>query len=251
MEDLLYSMIFKRKSFHIFRGTDGKISENELNRIEEYFKEVKPLIPGIKTHIEIVTSEKTTCKRGQEYCILLYSEKKENYLQNIGYIGQQVDLFLASLDIGSLWFGIGKVQETVKEGMDYVIMLAVAKMPSDKFRKDMFKSKRKSLSEIWCGEDIAGIGNIVRFTPSACNSQPWKVYREDNTLRIYRYKKPGKRGIMPADKVAYYNRIDMGIFLCFLELCLKHEKIAFERKLFEDMSEDEREETAFAEYTII
>ena len=251
MEDLLYSMIFKRKSFHIFRGTDGKISESELNKIEEYFKKVKPLIPGIKTHIEIVTSEKTTCKRGQEYCILLYSEKKENYLQNIGYIGQQIDLFLASLDIGSLWFGIGKVQETVKEGMDYVIMLAVAKMPSDKFRKDMFKSKRKSLSEIWYGEDIAGIGNIVRFTPSACNSQPWKVYREDNTLRIYRYKKPGKRGIMPADKVAYYNRIDMGIFLCFLELCLKYEKIAFERKLFEDMSDDEREETAFAEYTII
>ena len=159
-------------------------------------------------------------------------------------------MFLASLDIGSLWFGIGKVQETVKEGMDYVIMLAVAKMPSDKFRKDMFKSKRKSLSEIWYGEDIAGIGNIVRFTPSACNSQPWKVYREDNTLRIYRYKKPGKRGIMPADKVAYYNRIDMGIFLCFLELCLKHEKIAFERKLFEDMSDDEREETAFAEYLL-
>lgn len=250
MEDLLYRMIFKRKSFHIFRGTDGKISENELNRIEEYFKEVKPLIPGIKTHIEIVSSEKTTCKRGQEYCILIYSEKKENYLQNIGYIGQQIDLFLASLDIGSLWFGIGKVQETVKEGMDYVIMLAVAKMPSDKFRKDMFKSKRKSLSEIWYGEDIAGIGNIVRFTPSACNSQPWKVYREDNTLRIYRYKKPGKRGIMPADKVAYYNRIDMGIFLCFLELCLKHEKIAFERKLFEDMSDDEREETAFAEYLL-
>ena len=63
MEDLLYSMIFKRKSFHIFRGTDGKISESELNKIEEYFKKVKPLIPGIKTHIEIVTSEKTTCKR--------------------------------------------------------------------------------------------------------------------------------------------------------------------------------------------
>ncbi len=251
MEDLLYKMIFKRKSFHIFRGVDGKISESELHRIEEYFKEVKPLIPGIKTHIEIVPSEKTTCKRGQEYCILLYSEKKENYLQNIGYIGQQIDLFLASLDIGSLWFGIGKVQETVKEGMDYVIMLAVAKMPSDKFRKDMFKSKRKSLGEIWYGEDVSGIGNIVRFTPSACNSQPWKVYREDNTLKIFRYKKPGKRGIMPADKVAYYNRIDMGIFLCFLELCLKRERISFERKLFGDMTDDESEETAFAEYTVI
>ena len=31
-----------------------------------------------------------TCKRGEEYCILLYSEKKDNYLQNIGYIGEQL-----------------------------------------------------------------------------------------------------------------------------------------------------------------
>ena len=27
---------------------------------------------------------------------------------------------------------------------------------------------------------------------------------------------------MPADKVSFYNRIDMGIFLCFLDLCLQH-----------------------------
>ncbi len=250
MEDLLYKMIFKRKSFHIFRGVDGKISESELHRIEDYFKTVKPLIPDIKTHIEIVPSEKTTCKRGQEYCILLYSEKKENYLQNIGYIGQQIDLFLASLDIGSLWFGIGKVQETVRDDMDYVIMIAIAKMPLDKFRKDMFKSKRKSLDEVWYGEKLSRIGNIVRFAPSACNTQPWKAYEDGDVLKVCRYKKPGKRGIMPADKVAYYNRIDMGIFLCFLELCLGHEGIDFERKLFEDMTDDENEEVVFAEYLL-
>lgn len=48
------------------------------------------------------------------------------------------------------------------------------------------------------------------------------------------YGKPGKRGMMPADKVAYYNRIDIGIFLLFLKLCLKHSHIAFERTLYED-----------------
>lgn len=35
-------------------------------------------------------------------------------------------------------------------------------------------------------------------------------------------------------RVIYYNRIDMGIFLCFIELCLEHENIYFERMLFCD-----------------
>ena len=40
---------------------------------------------------------------------------------------------------------------------------------------------------------------------------------------------PGKRGIMPADKVLFYNRIDIGIFICFMDICLEHCNIAFEK----------------------
>ena len=250
MEKVLYSMIFKRKSFHIFRDI-GIINATELRNIEEAYKTFTPLVSEIKTAIKIVPAEETTCKRGQEYCILLYSEKKENYLQNIGYIGEQLDLYLASLGIGALWFGIGKPDEPTYNGLDFVIMIAIAKMPKDKFRKDMFKSKRKTLQEIWDGEYYQDIGNIVRFTPSACNTQPWKVSAEEKSLTIYRYKKPGKRGIMPADKVAYYNRIDIGIFLCFLELCLTEKGISFERELFTDTSEDECEEVLTAKYKLI
>ena len=67
--------------------------------------------------MQILPADQTTCKRGQEYCILLYSEKKLNYLQNIGYIGEQLDLYLASMNIGALWFGIGKVEETTYHGL--------------------------------------------------------------------------------------------------------------------------------------
>ena len=250
MEKVLYSMIFKRKSFHIFRDI-GIINATELRNIEEAYKTFTPLVSEIKTAIKIVPAEETTCKRGQEYCILLYSEKKENYLQNIGYIGEQLDLYLASLGIGALWFGIGKPDEPTYNGLDFVIMIAIAKMPKDKFRKDMFKSKRKTLQEIWDGEYYQDIGNIVRFTPSACNTQPWKVSAEEKSLTIYRYKKPGKRGIMPADKVAHYNRIDIGIFLCILELSLMENSISFERELFTDTAEDNCEEVLTAKYKLI
>ena len=233
MDNNLYEMIFKRKSFHLFRNIGNeKITLEELKDIENKFKELKPLDDSIKVKIKIV-KDSTTCIRGQEYCILFYSEKKDNYLQNIGYLGEQLDLYLVSKNIGTLWFGIGKVKEKELDGLDFVIMIAIKKVDSeDKFRKDMYKSKRKELSEIWEGNSYLDIGNIVRFAPSACNTQPWRVEANEKELKVYRYRKEGKRGIMPKDMVIYYNQIDIGIFLCFLELCLEKNKIDYDREVF-------------------
>ena len=106
MKSELYKMIFKRKSFHLFRNIGKEhITNEELKDIEEYFYTLKPLMDDIKVKIKIV-KDSTTCRRGQEYCILFYSENKENYLQNIGYLGEQLDLYLVSKNIGTLWFGI-------------------------------------------------------------------------------------------------------------------------------------------------
>lgn len=246
MNNVLYDMIFKRKSFHLFRGIgNSRITEEELKDIENQFNKLKPLVEDIKVKIKIVKNE-TTCRRGQEYCILFYSEKKDNYLQNIGYLGEQLDLYLVSKNIGTLWFGIGKVKEKKLDNLDFVIMIAIAKVDSeDKFRKDMFKSKRKELSKIWDGDYYTDIGNIVRFAPSACNLQPWIVKASPNKLEVYRYSKKGKIGIMPKNMVTHYNQIDIGIFLCFLELCLNHNKLEYDRTLFiEDNSQNEINLTA-------
>ena len=232
MDKNLYEMIFKRKSFHLFRNIGNEhITEEELKDIEEKIKNLKPLEENIKVKIKIIKKE--SILRGQEYCILFYSEKKDNYLQNIGYIGEQLDLYLVSKNIGTLWFGIGKPDENKLDGLDYVIMIIISKVDSaDKFRKDMYKSKRKELSEIWTGNKYLDIANIVRFAPSACNTQPWKVEENEKEIKVYRYRKEGKRGIMPKDKVIYYNQIDIGIFLCFMELCLEQNNIKYKRELF-------------------
>ena len=250
MDNKLYEMILKRKSFHLCRSIGNqKISEAELKDIENKFNDLKPLVDDIKVKIKIV-KDSTTCKRGQEYCILFYSEKKDNYLQNIGYLGEQLDLYLVSKNIGTLWFGIGKVDEKELDGLSFVIMIAIAKIDSaDKFRKDMFKSKRKDLSEIWEGNSYLDIANIVRFTPSACNTQPWRVESSNNELKIYRYRKEGKRGIMPKDRVIYYNQIDIGIFICFLELCLEKNSIIYNKELYVE-GDHENEYNLVAVYKI-
>ena len=250
MDKSLYEMIFKRKSFHLFRNIGKeKISTSELKEIEKTISKLKPLDGKIKTKIKIVKYG-VTCKRGQEYCILFYSEKKDNYLQNIGYLGEQLELYLVSKDIGTLWFGIGKVEEKQVDGLDFVIMMAIAKVDSPlKFRKDMYKSKRKSVSEIWEGNSYLDIADIVRFAPSACNTQPWKVIAKKGELAVYRYRKAGKRGIMPKNMVIYYNQIDIGIFLYFLELCFTHNHLKYNRVIYTEKNLED-EDNLVAIYTI-
>ena len=64
-------------------------------------------------------------------------------------------------------------------------------------------------------------------------------------LKVYRYRKEVKRGIMPKDMVIYYNQIDIGIFLCFLDLCLEKNNIQFNREiLVEENHEAEKNLTA-------
>ncbi|MDO4555283.1 MAG: nitroreductase family protein [Lachnospiraceae bacterium] len=243
-----YEMLFKRKSFHLFRGADV-ISENALCELKNFVMVIKPLDENIHTKIRIVPESETTCTRGAQYYILFYSEPQRNYLRNIGYIGEQIDLYLASKDIGALWFGIGRPKQPAPDGMEFVIMMAISKMPAEKFRRDMFKAKRKPLSEIWEGE-LLPAANIVRFSPSACNTQPWIVGHQDNTLFVYQYKKPGKRGIMPADKVRFYNKIDIGIFLFILETCLDHDGYEFTDVQYTEYAAEDEERILAAKYRL-
>ena len=72
-------IVFRRKSFHIFRNVGNEsISKDELGDIQNAYSEFTSLNPEIKTAIRIVPEKETNCKRGGEYCILLYSEKKYN-----------------------------------------------------------------------------------------------------------------------------------------------------------------------------
>ena len=250
MKEYFYDVIFKRKSFHLFRGV-GKdiITQDELADVEKAYHDFDCLYPEIKTAIRIVPASRVNFKRDAEYCILIYSEEKDNYLMNIGYIGEQLDLYLVHHDIGSLWYGIGKPDIPDYNSMKFVIMIAIHKVNDQSlYRKDMFKAKRKPLQDVWLGND-PGIADIARFSPSSCNTQPWYVENMNDILTVNRYRKPGKRGIMPVKSVLYYNCIDIGIYLCILEICMNNKGIDFTRELFIDNGSD-AELTKVAKYMI-
>ena len=156
-----------------------------------------------------------------------------------------------------------RTKERRYQGLEYVIMMAIRKIDDDsKFRTpgDLSTFIRVPVEEFWegdaiegvtevvrltptaCpveefweGDAIEGVTEVVRLTPTACNIQPWKVVNKgDGTLDVYRYRRPGKHGIIPPFRLAYFGSIDIGIFMLFLDICLEHKGISFERTLTPD-----------------
>lgn len=246
MDALYYEMIFKRKSFHRFCQT-GPLSRAQLAQIQRQFSQLRPLVPGIRTAFRLVPREKTTCKRG-EWCVLIYSERKEHALLNVGYLAEQLDLYLASQDIGACWYGVGKTEEPDPPGLSFVIMIALANVEKTAFRRDYTKARRKPLDQIWSGTSRPALASVVRYAPSACNTQPWWVESRAQGLTLYRVQ--GQRGMMPQDRVWFYNTLDMGIFLLFLELCLEHERMPTRRILAPEPA-GQLEKTLIARYQFL
>ncbi len=248
----LYPAIFKRKSFHSFKlSEEASITPEQLKDIEAAFLTLEPLYKDIKVAIQIVPAQGPGLKQDAEYCILLYSEKKDNYLVNLGYLGEQLDLYLVGKNIATLWFGFGSTKMKTYQDLEFVTMIAIAKTEGpDAFRKDISEFKRLPIENIWKG-DTLGLAEVARLAPSACNSQPWFVENQDGLLMVYRHKNMNSFFKMSTLLAFRFNRIDVGIFLCFLELALQEKGYNFKRALFVDPADKKVEFTKVAEYMLI
>ena len=72
MDTKLYEMIFKRKSFHLFRNIGNEhLTQEELNDIEKEFSKLKPLVEDIKVKIKIV-KKRIYFKRSRILHIILF-----------------------------------------------------------------------------------------------------------------------------------------------------------------------------------
>ena len=184
----LNEMIYHRKSCRSFMG--HPVDTEMIEKILSF--ELKPLHPEIKVRMDIVGREhvKCICPWTTPQLITVYSEEVEGYLENIGFLFQQMDLYLQTLGLGACWLGMGRMnpKTTVAvEGMKFVIMLAFGYPKGDPLRHDMKGFKRKSM------ERIADIPDEklepARLAPSAVNSQPWFFTHAGDTIHVWCSKK--------------------------------------------------------------
>ena len=153
----LASQIFIRKSCRKYLD-----DEIDMSQIHEFMSTVKPLIPEINYSYKILTRDEVSLKTrwSAPYYLAIYSDKKENYGLNIGFIFQQLSLYMQSLNIGSCWVGMGSVKEKDPE---FVILMSFGK--SNDLKRDISKFKRKSLSKISDIEDEKL--KVAQLAPSA------------------------------------------------------------------------------------
>lgn len=209
----LNEMIYKRLS--VRKYTSEILGEAVIHQINVFLAGVKPLYPDIRIRTEILGKENIRCLLPwiPNQAVVFYSEEKEGYLENAGFIFQQLDLYLQEQGLGTCWLGMGKLdsyaKSQIEDGLEYVIMLSVG-YPKEELRTDISQFRRKALSEIADREDARL--EPARLAPSSTNSQPWYFTHEDDKIHVY----CSKKGVLRHRILGEMNRIDIGIALAHM-----------------------------------
>ena len=216
----LVNQIYLRKSCRKY--DDDAI---DMEPIHEFISNVKPLNEEIDYRYEILKKDDVRIKTpwSAPFYLALYSEKKENYLENIGFVFQQVSLFLQSIDIGSCWVGMASVK---KKDSNFIITIAFGK--SSNKTREITSFKRKKLSEISDNSDERL--KPAQLAPSAINSQPWYFKHTDEGFDVYQIK----QNILKRQILKKWNPIDVGIALAHMYVA--NEK-TFDFKIKNDFEE--------------
>ena len=213
---MFYEAMFKRKS--VRKYTEEPLDKGVLESIEAYINNIESLYPDIKTEFKILPKDKVSSVIKAPQYVAVFSEEKEGYLTNVGFMLEQLDLFLSDSNIGACWIGIGNPEKEIKEKSElkFVILLAFGTGAEPIHRKGISEFKRKPV------EQISNIDNplmeIVRLAPSGMNSQAWYFNQKGSEIDIYITKgNPIKNALFGKGR-----KIDIGIAMCFLWSVAKH-----------------------------
>ena len=218
----LYPFIFKRRSVRDYRNE--LLPENTIDDIRSFSQTIVPLLPDIKVLIDLRGSEgiKGLLRSNAPHYVRFYSEAKEGYLPNAGFMLQQLDLYLSANGIGNCYQGLAKSKDRsdAPSGMEFVIMTSFGRPAEDQWRSSSSDFKRRPLSEISTVNGMDDIMEAARVAPSAANNQSWYFTGGDGDINAY-CEKSVLSGRM--------NQINVGIALCHMAVAAEHfgKKIKF------------------------
>ena len=214
-----YKTMFKRRSIRNYDLTP--LDEHALTEISKYLSDLKPLYENIQTEIKIISSDdvkRRMMKKAPHY-LAVFSEAKDGYRTNVGFMLQQMDLIFSANGVGSCWQGIPKPKKEVLNSTDlkFVILMAFGKPNEPLHRSSVSEFKRKSLQEITNIKGADELLEAVRIAPSATNSQTWFFTGDKNLIHAY-FVKPGFLGSVTKK----YIPINMGIAIYHLMVSAEH-----------------------------
>ena len=201
-------MISRRKS--VRRYLPEPVDGATLQKIETFIAAAKPLYPHIRVQAKIVGRDKVKSLMPwiSPQVIAVYSEEVEGCFENVGFLFQQVELYLQTLGLGACWIGLGKVEEACDD-LPFVIFLAFG-YPKGEGQRALSEFKRKPLAEIADRADERL--EPARLAPSSVNNQPWYFVHDGDVIHTY----CAKQGLIKTKTLGEMHLIDMGIALAHM-----------------------------------
>ena len=200
-------IIRKRKSIRKYDLT--ALDDATLNTVRAHIQAVKPLYDDVEFSIDITSKTKGMFGVKAPHYLVFRSEDKEGAYENIGFVGQQLDLLLSGMGLGTCWLGVSKPEENGASALPPIICMSFGN-PAEPLHRSISEFKRKPLSAISEGEDERL--EAARLAPSGMNSQNWYFIAEDGKIHCYR-KKPGR---VMAAMFGKLGSIDIGIAICHI-----------------------------------
>jgi len=207
--------IIARRSVRTY--TTEPVKDSVLSQLRSFIGTIKPLHSSIKTSISILSREdyirnfSTMLVPNAQHYVVIRSVKKEGYLENVGFIGEQIVLFLTELDIGTCWAGCARPKNADEAGkLPYVITICFGRADNAPRRTSPEESKRKLIQDIVMGKlgtpALLPLLEAGRLAPSAMNLQPVRYITESTNIFIYR-----KRPLICTTNIEEMQCIDVGI----------------------------------------
>lgn len=162
--------------------------------------------------------------------LIITSEEKEGYLQNIGYTLQGVVLGLTAMNLATCWLG-AKIKAVLLNGIidlpeghapQLMIAFGLPEKGRSPFRRSSSEAKRKDIAEITSGSmDItwSRIMSAIRLAPSAVNLQPWRFVFKDGKVHVYSAR---AGNFLTKHFLSSLNLVDIGIALRHAVVASKH-----------------------------
>lgn len=226
MLEQLKAMITRRRSVRSY--LPAPVDETALEEICAFMAELKPLFPFAVPEARIIPTKDAAFiqKWRNPQFLAFYAPVGDEGLMNVGFMYQQLDLYLQSRGLGTCWVGLGTPVDTIHkppEGMKLAVMMAFGHPDNAPERTAEADFKRRKMADI---SDVPDDRlEPARLAPSATNSQPWDFLHEGDAIHVYREK----LALIKARTHGRMNLIDMGIMLA--HLYVSHpETFHFERR---------------------
>lgn len=205
--------IIARRSVRTY--TEEPLKDNQLLELRKFIGTIHPLHASIKININILSradfakNYRTTFSAKAAHYLVIRSVKKEGWLENAGFIGQQIMLYLTEHDIGSCWLGMVSPKNESAGQLPYVITICFGRADNSPMRRSPDEANRKLLHELVIGKishpSLLDLLNAGRLAPSSMNSQPVRYITESTNIYVYR-----KRPLISINKLEDMQCIDVG-----------------------------------------